>query len=331
MVMLLCLAASGAIAQEIDRSPRPPANPKMTGAQVASPVLESPAMAETVPQSDAIPGAEGAPAATLRPLPRPAGLTREVAASDADKPETAAVAVAEVAPEGALDRSLRPERRPKALAERLVALKAASNAPGLDLSSNPVGDEVELAAAPPPTAREKRKKKREAASMKGSVCGVAAIKGEEIKRITSKVKGCGVEDPVAVTSIAGVKLSQTATVDCSIAKALNQWVDEVAQPAFDGNLVELQVAAHYICRSRNNIKGAKISEHGKGRAIDISAFVLSNGKTLTVVDNYNRLLRGIYKAACPYFRTTLGPGSDGYHENHFHFDTSARDGGAYCR
>jgi hypothetical protein len=42
-------------------------------------------------------------------------------------------------------------------------------------------------------------------------------------------------------------------------------------------------------------------------------------------------LRRIYKAACPYFRTTLGPGSDGYHEDHFHFDTSARSGGAYCR
>jgi hypothetical protein len=167
--------------------------------------------------------------------------------------------------------------------------------------------------------------------MQGAVCGVPAIKGVEIKPITSKVKGCGVEEPVAVTSVAGVRLSQTATVDCSIAKALNSWVDEVAQPAFDGRLVELQVAAHYICRGRNNKKGARISEHGKGRAIDISAFVLSNGKALTVAGNYNRLMRRIYKAACPYFRTTLGPGSDGYHEDHFHFDTSARSGGSYCR
>jgi hypothetical protein len=140
-----------------------------------------------------------------------------------------------------------------------------------------------------------------------------------------------VEDPVAVTSVAGVRLSQTATVDCSIAKALNSWVDEVAQPAFDGKLVEMRVAAHYICRGRNNKKGAPISEHGKGRAVDISAFVLSNGKVLTVAGNYNKLLRRIYKAACPYFRTTLGPGSDGYHEDHFHFDTSARSGGSYCR
>lgn len=105
----------------------------------------------------------------------------------------------------------------------------------------------------------------------------------------------------------------------------------MAQPAFDGRLSELQIAAHYVCRSRNNKKGAKISEHGKGRAIDISAFVLTDGRVLTVSDNYNRTLRRIYKAACGIFRTTLGPGSDGYHEDHFHFDTSARSGGAYCR
>jgi len=67
-----------------------------------------------------------------------------------------------------------------------------------------------------------------------------------------------------------------------MASACGVGVEEVAQPAFNGNLVEMRVAAHYSCRSRNNIKGAKISEHGKGRAIDIAAFVLSNGKVLTV-------------------------------------------------
>jgi hypothetical protein len=292
----LCLCLSqGALAQEIDRSPRPPGNPRL-------------AVALAVPE--AAPGVETAIAA---------------AAADAGATEIAAL------PEVVIDRSLRPMPRPKVLAERITALKATSNAPGLDLSGKEPDDEVDLAAIPPPTRKEERKKRREKASMKGSVCGVAAIKGEEIARIRSKIGGCGVEDPVAVTSVAGVRLSQTATVDCSIAKALNQWVDEVAQPAFDGKLVEMQVAAHYICRSRNNVRGAKISEHGKGRAIDISAFILSNGKVLTVARDYNKLLRRIYKAGCGYFMTTLGPGSDGYHEDHFHFDTSARKGGAYCR
>jgi hypothetical protein len=304
LVLGLCLGQA-VWAQEIDRSPRPLVNPRLAGVVLPLPAGDIPA-GDLQAQAEAL-----APAAAV------------------------AVPVTEV--EGSLQaqsviaRSLRPLPRPAALAERLAALRATSNAPGLDLSGKVADDEVDLAALPPPSRKEERKKRRDKASKKGSVCGVASIKGEEIARIGSKVQGCGVENPVAITSVAGVRLSQTATVDCSIAKALNAWVDEVAQPAFDGNLVELQVAAHYICRSRNNIKGAKISEHGKGRAIDISAFILSNGKALTVAQNYNKVLRRIYKAGCGYFRTTLGPGSDGYHEDHFHFDTSARSGGAYCR
>lgn len=262
----------------------------------------------------------------VSPLPPPNPRLAGIMVADAE-----ASGAVEVAPADALVRSLRPVRRPRGLAEGIAALKAGSNAPGLDLSGKPPEEEAEMAALPPPSKKDEKKKRRETASRKGSVCGIPSIKGAEMAPILSKVQGCGVEDPVAITSVAGVKLSQTATVDCSIAKALDRWVDEVAQPAFNGNLVEMQVAAHYICRSRNNIKGAKISEHGKGRAIDISAFVLSNGTVLTVERNYNKLLRRIYKAGCSYFMTTLGPGSDGYHENHFHFDTSARKGGAYCR
>ena len=282
--------------------------------------------------------AQGGMAQEIGVSPRPLANPRLTVVAEGQAPVEAGVTATPVAitqtaalPEGAMDRSLRPLPRPSALTERIAALKASSNAPGLDLSGQAPGAEVDLAAIPPPTKKEERKKKREKDSMKGSVCGVAAIKGEEISRIRSKVGGCGVEDPVMVTSVAGVRLSQAATVDCSIAKALNSWVDEVAQPAFEGRLVELQIAAHYICRSRNNVKGAKISEHGKGRAVDIAAFILSNGKVLTVARDYNKLLRRIYKAGCGFFKTTLGPGSDGYHEDHFHFDTSARKGGAYCR
>jgi hypothetical protein len=294
LVLSLCLA-QGAFAQEIDRSPRPVANPRYAV------VVAGVAVPTAVPESIA------------------------------EAPPVESAATEEAPPADALLRSLRPVPRPEALVARLAGLRAAPNAPGLDLSGKVAEDDVDLAAIPPPTRKEERKKKREKASRAGSVCGVAAIKGEPMAPIGSKVSGCGVAEPVRLTSVSGVRLSQAATVDCSIAKALNSWVDEVAQPAFDGKLVEMQVAAHYICRSRNNIKGAKISEHGKGRAIDISAFILSNGKVLTVEGNYTKLLRRIYKAGCSYFKTTLGPGSDGYHENHFHFDTSARKGGAYCR
>ncbi len=310
----LCCLAVKAGAEAVDRSPRPLPNPVLAGLGAAPPVAD-PAPA---PMPDTVPA--GAP--DVKPRARP---ELQMAAADASVQATAF-------PPGAMARSLRPLARPRALVEQIAALRVAPAEIGLKLSSRPPEAEVEPAAAAPPlTPREKRKKKREAASMQGAVCGVAAIKGEPIAPIGSKVSGCGVEEPVRVTSVAGVRLSQAATVDCSIARALNSWVDEVAQPAFNGQLAELRIAAHYVCRGRNNVKGAKVSEHGKGRAVDISAFVLANGRVLTVAQDYDQLLRRIYRAGCGYFKTTLGPGSDGYHEDHFHFDTSARAGGAYCR
>ena len=228
-------------------------------------------------------------------------------------------------------RSLRPMPRPGALVAKVAAVRVAMASPGLDLTPPQEPLEEDLAAAPPPTRKELRKKKREAASMAGAVCGVPAIKGQVIAPITSKIAGCGVAEPVRITSISGVRLSQAPTIDCGQAVALNTWVRDVVQPAFGGKVVELQVAAHYICRSRNNIKGAKLSEHAKGKAIDISGFVLSSGKVLTVAGSYSGTIRKVHKAACGIFKTTLGPGSDGYHENHLHLDTSARKGGTYCR
>jgi len=255
-----------------------------------------------------------------RPLPNPAYAV-------AVAPVVLAV---QVAAEG-MARSLRPLPRPAPLVATVAAVQAVAAEPGLDLSRPVEPVEEDLAAVPPPSRKELRRQKREAASLTGSVCGAAAIKGEAIAPIRSKVQGCGVPEAVRVTSISGVRLSQAATIDCNTAKALNAWVTDVVQPAFGGNVVELQVAAHYICRSRNNIKGAKLSEHSRGKAIDISAFVLSSGKVLTVQDNYNKLLRRVHKGACGLFRTTLGPGSDGYHEDHLHLDTSSRKGAAYCR
>ena len=305
LVAILILGlASAALGQEMARSLRPLPNPRLHPVETAvQPVVEPVA-----------PVVEPA----IRPLRNPRYLAAEGTPEALEPSDIIAV-------------SLRPLRRPKGLTDRIAALKAASNAPGLDLAAATDGADPDLASIVPETRKERRKKKRELESMEGSVCGVPAIKGSEISPIGSNVGGCGVAEAVAITSVGGVRLSQTATVDCSIAKALNSWVNEVAQPAFDGKLAEVRVAAHYICRSRNNVKGAKISEHGRGRAIDIAAFILTDGQVLTVKENYNKLLKRIYKAACPYFKTTLGPGSDGYHEDHFHFDTSARDSGSYCR
>ena len=110
-----------------------------------------------------------------------------------------------------------------------------------------------------------RRKKR-----RGSVCGDIEIQGKKIGGVPGKLNGCGVKDAVQVTSISDVMLSRPATMDCTTAKSLNRWVKKGVIPAFRGRggVVELKVAAHYACRTRNNRRGARISEHGReiGRA-----------------------------------------------------------------
>lgn len=168
---------------------------------------------------------------------------------------------------------------------------------------------------------------------KGSVCGDPSIRGKTLAPVVSKVNGCGVDDPVQITEVAGVQLSQPSTIDCPTAIALKTWVESSLQPAFKGQVAELRIAGHYVCRGRNNKAGAKISEHGRGKALDVAGLVLTDGSGLSIQAHYRKIkpLQAAYKGACGIFGTTLGPGSDGYHEDHLHFDTAKHRNGAYCR
>lgn len=174
---------------------------------------------------------------------------------------------------------------------------------------------------------------------KGSVCGDPAIKGTTIPPITSKIRGCGLENGVAVTSVAGVALSQPATIDCATAIALRKWVETGIKPAvgkLGGGVARLEVAGHYTCRPRNGQRGAKISEHGHGKAIDISGITLANGVSLSVLKGWGdaqqgKILKAAHRSACGTFGTVLGPGSDGYHRDHIHVDTASYRSGSYCR
>lgn len=191
-------------------------------------------------------------------------------------------------------------------------------------------DLLALASAAP--APKTRKQKKAALSMQGAVCGDPAIKGEVLAPIKSSVKGCGVAEPVSVTSIDGVRFSQPAKIDCDTAKTFKTWIQKGMRPAFGNReVVGLHIFGSYMCRPRNNQRGAKVSEHGRGKAVDVAGFVFADGKELTVLRNYNKEMRRAHKAACGIFGTTLGPGSDGFHENHLHFDTASYRSGSYCR
>lgn len=186
-------------------------------------------------------------------------------------------------------------------------------------------------------AREGREQKRLRA--KGAVCGDLAIQGEVVGSVKGRIRGCGVENAVRVRSVSGIGLSQKAVMDCGTAQAIKTWIESSAKPALarkGGGLQSLRVAAHYACRTRNNQKGAKISEHGKGRAIDISGFRLADGTEIDVLTAWNNkrfsaAMRQMHKGACGPFGTVLGPNADRFHRDHFHFDTARYRSGSYCR
>lgn len=271
---------------------------------------------------------QAAPAVSLRPLPRPR--------------KEAVIAAPEVAPQPAAVEA--PPRDPlSALFQTLTGTRpaAAAAAPAA------VGSALAVARSPRPEARPKGNAlvRRAAAitapratSREGSVCGVAEIKGQAIGPVPGN-GACGIDDAVRVISVSGVALSQQPTIDCTTAKALNSWVREGVIPAVGntgGGVAKINIVAHYICRGRNNKKGARLSEHSFGRAVDVAAIVLKDGTRLTVEDHwssgkYGKIIKAMHKSACGPFGTVLGPGSDGYHEDHLHVDTARYRGGPYCR
>ncbi|WP_170759260.1 extensin family protein [Ruegeria lacuscaerulensis] len=180
---------------------------------------------------------------------------------------------------------------------------------------------------------------REQMRQRGALCGDWTILGTTRKPITGKYYGCGIADPVEVRVISDVFLSQLALMDCETAVTFKTWIENTAKPAFadqGGGLKGMRLAGHYSCKTQNNQPLARLSEHARGRAIDISAFVLKDGTIVTVgsgwdAENSREVMRSLHSGACGLFGTVLGPDADRYHKGHFHFDTARRRGGSICR
>lgn len=148
--------------------------------------------------------------------------------------------------------------------------------------------------------------------------------------------GCGAVGQISISAIKlasgkEIPLRPAALVRCEIAEVIADWVREDLMPATEpfGGLARIDIAASYHCRPRNNIRGALLSEHGRANAIDIRAIVTNNGRRFGVdlPETPITLLSELRRSSCARFTTVLGPGSDGFHEDHFHLDLAQRRGG----
>jgi len=71
-------------------------------------------------------------------------------------------------------------------------------------------------------------------------------------------------------------------------------------------------------------QSSELSAHASGLAVDIASFELANGEVLSIAEAKDErkvaVLATLRTAACGWFTTILGPGSDAAHATHWHLD-----------
>lgn len=149
--------------------------------------------------------------------------------------------------------------------------------------------------------------------------------------------GCGGGDMVRLDAVlladgARVDINPAPTLRCSFAESLTAWIRDEAAPrtAKAGAAVRrVDTFDDFDCRGRNRVFGDKLSEHGKGNAVDVRAFTLADHRVIGLTDMTapKDLREDLRDSACHRFTTVLGPGSDSHHEAHIHLDLLERRNG----
>lgn len=136
----------------------------------------------------------------------------------------------------------------------------------------------------------------------------------------------------------GVTLAQPAArpaplvMACPVAAALWKWHDTLnpaARRQFGSPVATIEHYGSYNCRQ---IRGASSgwSEHASADAVDIAAFVLADGRRISILKDWDgaatkaAFLREARDGACNLFSTTLSPDYNAAHADHFHLDMAAR-------
>jgi hypothetical protein len=154
--------------------------------------------------------------------------------------------------------------------------------------------------------------------------------------------GCKTIDTVKLMSFA-TDATNLGPMTCPLAANFAAWAKYGVRPAakqYLGSDVErIETMGTYSCRKVKGNNSNKLSEHAYGNAVDVSAFVLKDGRRISVLKGWNgsseerAFLRRLHESACKRFGTVLGPNYNAAHRNHLHFDMgkSMKDGSAYCR
>ena len=153
--------------------------------------------------------------------------------------------------------------------------------------------------------------------------------------------GCSNRNTVRLASLQSdyesLGLSNLGPVTCPLANTFAAWarfgVDRAARQILGSPLARIETMGSYNCR---NVAGSsRRSAHATANAIDVSGFVLADGRRITLTGDWQegsaaerQFLRIVHTSACKRFGTVLGPAYNVSHYDHFHLEMSKS---AFCR
>lgn len=155
-------------------------------------------------------------------------------------------------------------------------------------------------------------------------------------------KGCSTVNTVQMTSLssdgANLTIANLGAVTCDVSNAFAGWArfgaDRAARQILGSPIARIETMGSYVCR---NVAGTnRRSAHSTAEAIDISGFVLEDGRRITIKGGWNgssrerKFLRTVQKSACKRFDTVLGPEYNAAHLDHFHVE-GVLEGKSFCR
>jgi hypothetical protein len=150
--------------------------------------------------------------------------------------------------------------------------------------------------------------------------------------------GCQVIGAVQLLDI-GVPVSGIKAMRCGLAEEFIGWTRNAVAPAayqiLGSKLVRIETMGTYACRNTVGTATARLSGHALANAVDVSAFILADGRRVSVEDSWRsddhdvqRFWKVIHTSACKRFGTVLSPDYNAAHYDHLHLEDDRK---SFCR
>jgi hypothetical protein len=140
---------------------------------------------------------------------------------------------------------------------------------------------------------------------------------------------CSTRDTVRAQ---GLLAPAAPVMTCPMALSYALWERQVLAPAardlLGARVTRIDHYGTYACRTIYGRPGERPSQHAKANALDVAGVRLSDGRRLTIADDFRdagpegRFLRAARDGACRVFGAVLSPDYNAAHADHLHLDHS---------